>query len=101
LEQGGIIPIQDNKSFKFATTKELQSESVELHIHADCSDSSKDCTAQGVYYNDDGETLDATDFNMYHFKYNQAQGVNPSTLTLKNTKQVSRDINKNDYLDGI
>jgi len=104
LRQGSIIPMQDNKDIQAHNTVELQQEAVELHIHADCSDTSSPCTAQGVYYNDDGETLDPMAFNQYHLQYSQAQGASGNTLTLTNAnKNVSPAgrINANDDLDGI
>lgn len=55
-----------------------------------------------MYFNDDGETLNATDFNQYHVQYSQPQGQIPSTMTLSITnKQKTRLINANDNLDGV
>jgi len=74
LSEGSIIPMQDNKDIQAHTTAELQREAVELHVLPNCTDTTKDCTAKGLYYNDDGETLVETEVNVYYLDYSQPQG---------------------------
>jgi len=103
LKAGGIIPLQNNFVKIAFTTVELQFEPIELHIVPDCSVANKDCSATGEYFNDDGETLHKTAFNLYNFSYQQAQGLTPAKLTL--TSDYKNDygfkINQNDVVDGI
>ena len=102
MREGSVVPMQDNKVIKAHSTKETQEHATQIHILPNCTDTATDCVAQGIYYNDDGETLNTTDSNLYQLQYTQAQGANPTTLTLKNAiKQVARRINANDDLDGI
>lgn len=102
LREGSIIPIQDNKQVGAHTIIELQSEPVDLHILPNCTDTTSPCTAQGLYYNDDGETLNTTEFNQYHIQYSQPQGQTPATLTLTiANKQQHQRINANDDLGGV
>lgn len=61
-----------------------------------------------MYFNDDGVTLDKTDFNQYHFTYSQPNGVNPASLTLdlsnkqiKNPSKNEGAINANDHLSTL
>jgi len=101
LREGSIIPFQDAKALAATSVAELQTFPVELHILANCTENSA-CTAQGVYFNDDGETLDAADFNQYGIMYTQPQGQLPSSMTLSiPNKQKTRHINANDDLTSV
>lgn len=101
LSEGSIIPMQDNKDIQAHTTAELQREAVELHVLPNCTDTTKDCTALGLYYNDDGETLVETEVNVYYLNYTQPQGK-ATTMTLNHQyKFAGKKINANDDLDGV
>jgi len=112
LRMGSIIPFQDqyDAATKAMSTEELQEKPVQLHILPDCWETNTNnmCVAGGLYFNDDGVTLDENNFNRFLFNYTQPEGQNPSTLTLKVTnKQVATPkvnggvINANDHLGGI
>lgn len=57
------------------STSQLQMEPVVFHILPDCwtNNNGGNCVAGGLYFNDDGETLDNTDFNKYLFNYTQPE----------------------------
>ena len=57
------------KTFNVSNTKDLQNHPVDFHVLADCKQG--ECQAQGNYKNDDGETLDPTEMNLYTIQYNQ------------------------------
>jgi len=94
-------------------TEQLQAHPVTLHILPDCWETNTNgmCVAGGIYFNDDGLTLDKTQFNMYQINYTHPEvqaGEFPSTLTMKvinkhvaNPKTNKGAINANDFLGGV
>jgi hypothetical protein len=65
LRQGYIVPMQDGTKLgeenKARTTKDLQNHPVDFHLHPSCE---TDCTAKGMYLNDDGVVLDIYNNNI-------------------------------------
>lgn len=116
LKEGSIIPFQDNHVLQTTKTADLQMNPVDFHILPDCFSSGTVCTAEGVYFNDDGETLNTTAFNRYHISFTMDQ---PTTLKdgtkqqltsmwFKITNKQIGDlrtndgvINANDHLSGL
>jgi len=69
LREGYIVPLQNATRHKVNTTKDLQSNPVDLHIHPTCMDN-KECGANGTLLNDDGEVLNYMDAqNRYSFNF--------------------------------
>jgi len=107
LKEGSIIPIQNsdnrNQRFKALTTRDLQNNPIEVHILPNCTDTTTDCIATGIYHNDDGETLNTTAYNRYQWMYTQPQGINPATLTfsIPNKQTVGEHINANDWFYAV
>jgi len=56
LRDGYIVPLQDAKTLKAMTSKDLQDHPVDLHINPACDANA--CSAKGSYLNDDGVTTD-------------------------------------------
>ena len=74
IREGKIVPMQNTTDFNFSTTVDLQKQPVELHVLGTSQDDLS-WTASGLYYNDDGLTLDyAPRFNKYSFKASSQSG---------------------------
>jgi len=119
LKQGSIIPFQRqvNGEIKAMNTADLQLVPVTFHILPDCWETNTGgrCVAQGLYFNDDGETVNATNFNRYQFSYDQREidlsnkTDAPETLTFRLVNKQIGDINNrsggtinaNDWLGGL
>jgi len=94
-------------------TEQLQEHPVTLHILPDCweTNTNGQCVAGGIYYNDDGLTLNKTQFNMYQINYTHPEvqaGEFPKELIMKivnkhvaNPDAFHGAINANDYLGGV
>jgi murein endopeptidase len=52
------------------TIKDLQDHPVDFHINPKCKEDGSECTAEGLYINDDGEVVEFEDnANMYDLSY--------------------------------
>lgn len=99
MREGSIIPVQNSNTkqpaFPLLTTKDTQINPIEIHILPNCTHSNAVCHAQGVYFNDDGETLNTTAYNRYQWQYTQDKGVNASTLEFSIPNKQIADKNSN------
>jgi len=116
LIAGHVIPMQNATEIaaldlgldKNITTEYLQKKPVELHMMplCDLTTTPPSCSAQGIYINDDGLTLDMTQRHTYNIAYSHnistTVGAAPDTMEIVITGNgPENSINGNDLLGAI
>jgi alpha-glucosidase (family GH31 glycosyl hydrolase) len=82
IRQGSIVPLQDVPTAN--TTADLQKEPVDFHVLGEVIDTTTGTwTASGVYYNDDGVTLNITGrYNSYSLSASRKPESDSSNETI-------------------